>query len=385
MRLGLALSSALTAACGFSAPRASQTPPDADPPPPPDVGCISLAAQIDTCLLPISNAFPLMLDGDYTIDTDTGILKNAMGIVTPIVSTVAKTRGIDVRVLVATAVTLTPNAKLRAIGSRGLALFSRGAITLQSQSLIDVSNGGAGARLNCGADDAVVGMAGASGAGGGGGGAFGASGADGGEGNSDTPVTAGGAGGKAALALPAGPGGGCPGARGGQGDDPMNPGGAGGKGGGTVYVMSLMSIGISTGAGINAGGGGGGGGDVNVGNGESGGGGGGSGGSIFLESPVIRSEGALAANGGGGGEGSSQGTAGNPGEPGKLGLMPAQGGKSAASEGADGGDGGNGATPAGQTPTQLKKGGGGGGGSVGFIRVTSADAQLGTLVSPPVK
>jgi len=363
------------------------TPPDGDPLPPPDGTCMSFAEQLDTCLLPNENAIALMLSGDLTLNTDTGILKNTAGIETPVTSTVVKTLGGDeIRVLVATSVTLTPNATLRATGVRGLAIVAREAITLQAQSLLDVSKGGAGYRSSCGIDSPINGTptagAGSAGAGGGGGG-FGAAGGDGGNGNADGTQTTGGAGGKVRAAALAHPIGGCAGAKGGLGDDPLNPGGAGGAAGGTVYLVSTMSISIANGAGIDAGGDGGSPGTVNLSNGESGGGGGGSGGSIFLEAPVIRSDGILAANGGGGGEGSGQGSEGRVGSPGVFGLAPANGGKGGSNEGADGGDGGFVTTPAGQKPTQIKNGGGGGGGGgVGVIHVKSPDALLGTKVSP---
>jgi hypothetical protein len=364
------------------------TQTDAEPMPRPDGACMSFAQQLNTCLLPNENAIALMLSGDLTLNTDTGVLKNTAGIETPVTSAVVKNLGGDeMRVLVATSVTLTPNTKLRATGVRGFAIVAREAITLQAQAVIDVSRGGAGYRSSCGTDSPINGMptAGAVSAGaGGGGGGFGAAGGDGGNGNADGTQTTGGAGGKAVAAAPTYPIGGCSGGKGGLGDDPLNPGGAGGAAGGTVYLVSTMSISIANNAGIDAGGDGGLPGMVNLSNGESGGGGGGSGGSIFLEAPVIRSDGILVANGGGGGEGSGLGSEGRAGSPGVFGLAPANGGKGGSGEGADGGDGGFVTTPAGQKPTQIRNGGGGGGGGgVGFIRVKSPDAMLGTKVSPP--
>jgi hypothetical protein len=263
--------------------------------------CTSFSAQLDTCQLP--NPFPLMLAGTLIFDTNLGVLKDSNGIETPVVSVPVMTLGAEVRALVATSVVLMPNTILRAEGVRGFAIVAREAITIQANTIIDVSQGGAGHRGDCGAAAAVKGMDDNDGGAGGGGGGLGATGGDGGNGDADMGQSTGGAGGAAAAAVPPGPLGGCPGASGGRDPNSGNDGGAGGRGGGAVYLVSAATIGIAAGAGIYAGGGGGGGGTRISGSGDAGGGGGGSGGSIFLEAPAIRSGGILAANGGGGGGG----------------------------------------------------------------------------------
>lgn len=381
MKSGLVVSCTLTAACGFSSPKAGGTP-DA-PVPLPDVLCPSYSAQLDTCKLP--KGFPLTLSGMLTFDTDTGVLKDAAQIEIPVASMPIMTLGAEMRVLLATSVELKADTVLRAQGIRGLAIVASEGITLHAGARIDVSAGGAGYRGSCEATAATDGQNDTDGGAGGGGGGFGANGGDGGNGDADGGQSTGGARGMALAPAPEGPLGGCPGGRGGNGDHPQNVGGAGGLGGGAVYVVSAVGIGIGPGGGIHAGGGGGAGGTRAMSNGDAGGGGGGSGGSIFLEAPrIIAPNAILAANGGGGGEGSGNGVAGTPGAPAMFGMMRAAGGKSGASSGARGGDGGALGNLDGEKTTELTNGGGGGGGGgVGFIRVRSPDAQLSATVSPP--
>ncbi len=376
MRSGLALPWVLAAACGFDGPKLAGDAGGPD-------GCASFSAQLDTCQL--TNPFSLMLSGALTFDTDMGVLRDASNAMITVHSELIMTRGAEVRALIATRAVLRPDTRLRARGTRGFAIVATEAITLMTNALIDVGDGGAGRRGDCGPDGAAVGMddGNADGAGGGGGGGFGASGGEGGAGDAGPNPSTGGASGKIASPLPEGPLGGCPGARGGKGDNESNDGGAGGAGGGAVYLVSAESIAIDIGAGIDAGGGGGGGGERDSSNGDAGGGGGGSGGSIFLEAPTIRNLGILAANGGAGGEGSGGGAAGQPGARGPLGIAQAAGGQSGSTSGADGGAGGHFMSPEGAKPAQhLAGGGGGGGGSVGVIHIGSVDAELGTMVSP---
>ncbi|HWO17899.1 MAG TPA: hypothetical protein VNO30_03960 [Kofleriaceae bacterium] len=380
MKLGLALPCALTAACGFSSPKLSDRPSDA-PVIDPDVACMSFSTQLDTCPLP--TGFPTMLAGTLLFDTDTGKLKDANQIEIPVVTTAFTTLGVDMRAIVATSLELMPNTTLTAQGVRGFALIATSTIALRANAVIDVSNGGAGYRSLCGAESPGAGADNNDGGAGGGGAGLGAAGGGGGNGNGDGTQSLGGTAGAALAPPPEGPRGGCTGGPGGRGDSGQNVGGAGGLGGGAVYVVSASSITIATGAGIDAGGGGGSGGTRVNSNGDAGGGGGGSGGSIFLETPRILSDGIIAANGGGGGEGSGGGVPGQPGAPATFGTAAAIGGQTSTGSGARGGDGGALASPAGaQTTELLAGGGGGGGGGGGVIRVKSADAQLGTNVSP---
>lgn len=378
MKSGLAVSWVLVAACGFDAPKGVRIEPDA-PPLLPDA-CVSFSAQLDTCTLP--QGIQLMLGGAMTFDTNTGVLVGPSSVI-PVVSVPVMTLGGEVRALVATKVEFDAGSTLIATGIRGFAIVASENITMRANVVIDVSAGGAGFRGDCGAGGPTVGEDDTDGAAGGGGAGFGDKGGKGGDGDNDGGKSDGGNSGDKAADDPAGPLGGCPGAAGGRNTGSAIEGGAGGKGGGAVYLISAVAIGIATGAGINAGGEGGGGGLAAGTEGDAGGGGGGSGGSIFLEAPVIRSEGTLAANGGAGGEGSDGGAAGRRGAPGALAIGPAMGGSGGAPAGADGGSGGHRAATAGAAPAMvLNGGGGGGGGSVGFIRVRSADAQLGANVSP---
>ena len=375
--LTLALSCTL-AACRFDLPMV--TPGDDADAAIPDAACKSFSAQLDTCPLP--NGLPMMLSSTLLFDTDTGVLEDANQIEIPVVTTAFSTFGVDMRAIIATSLELQPNTILRAQGGRGFAIIATSGITLRANAVIDVSKGGAGYRANCGAAAAGAGQDDSGGGAGGGGGGFGAAGGRGGNGNVDLAQSIGGQAG-AAAPPPGGPLGGCSGGRGGRGDSPQNVGGEGGRSGGAVYVVSASSIAIATGAGIDAGGQGGGGGVRVTLNGDAGGGGGGSGGSIFLEAPRILSDGTIAANGGGGGEGSGNTAAGAPGAPAMFGTAMAVGGNNNSTTGAGGGNGGALASPAGTQPTEvLNGGGGGGGGGVGFIRVKSADAQLGQNVSP---
>lgn len=349
--------------------------------PPPIDGCTTFSQQLDTCMLPMSA--DLTLQGVLQLDTDAGTLVTDGGMdlaitATPVTTT---TNGVEVQAWIVGGLRLAANTKLRVVGGRPLAIVARGTVVLEAGAVIDVSNGGGGARTAC-AGGAVAGEADSGGAAGGGGGGFGAVGGAGGNGNADASSDSiGGAGGSAVSPAPAGPLGGCPGAAGGDGED---EGGAGGPGGGAIYAVSAVSIELATGAGINAGGGGGRGGtESGSGYADAGGGGGGSGGMILLEAPRVHSSGVLVANGGGGGEASGNASAGLDGASVTLQIEPALGGAGGSPTGSDGGAGGSAASPEGGTPTSVQNGGGGGGGGgAGVIRVVSPDRVLGTLVSP---
>jgi hypothetical protein len=374
MRWGLALFGML-AACNFEPPSTE----GADGGPGGDgTGCRSFSSQIDTCKLDQQSL--LNLSGELLFNTDTNeITRN--GTAFAVISTLAQTADGEMRVLLAAQVIFQVNAHLRVEGARGFGIVATDTITMATGALIDVSAGGAGHRTTC-PGGPLRGMDDNDGAAGGGGGGFGALGGPGGNGDADNVQSLAGAGGSFAFPAPTGVLGGCDGASGGD-QSPANLGGLAGLGGGAVYLASRKSIGIAMGAVINASGGGGGGGTRTVDTGDAGGGGGGSGGMIFLEAPVIRSDGILAANGGGGGEGSGGSFAGVAGPAGMLGIGAAPGGMGGTPTGADGGSGGHRASPLGARPTMvLNGGGGGGGGGVGIIRVASPDQRLGDLVSP---
>ena len=160
----------------------------------------------------------------------------------------------------------------------------------------------------------------------------------------------------------------------------------GGGGGGILQISAKGTIDIVAGGGINAGGGGGRGGCLDA---ASAGGGGGSGGTIWLEAPMMRILGKLAANGGGGGSGGRGGILiaddGYDGTDALLDSAAAPGGASRGSDSGAGGAGGGRATDAVGGDKALNAGGGGG--AVGRIRLrTTAVAPVtdpGTVESPP--
>jgi hypothetical protein len=340
--------------------------------------CVSFSTLVDTCTLPPGT--PLTLSGTLDFDTNTGDLFAGAQPVTVDTMILATVDG-EITAILASAVVFAADAQLRAVGARPFAILANDSISLGSNTLIDVSIGGAGARTEC-PSPAARGTDRNGGAGGGGGGGFGAAGGTGGPGDDDSASPAPGGLGGAAVALPAGILGGCPGAAG--GDDDNDNGGRGGVAGGAVYLAAGRRIDIAAGAGIDAAGEGGRGGDQsNLNSGDGGGGGGGSGGMIVLESARISMFGTLAANGGGGGEGSGNTADGNDGADGRFDSDRAAGGSGSSSTGADGGLGGaKFETTGGSIAAPLNGGGGGGGGAAGFIRLLAPTLEVTAVVSP---
>jgi hypothetical protein len=379
----VALLLALVAGCGFEhgalgtdagagSGSADARGPDGPP------GCVSFASQLDTCTL--TGEGDLTLSGTNTYDTTTGRL---LADTTPVAITRMQIQGDagPIELLVVHDFHITANARLKAIGMQPLGILAYGTITLDTGAIIDASAGGAGARTSCSAG-AIMGGANDGGAGGGGGGGFGGAGGTGGNGDADGTPTAGGTGG-VAVAKPAGPLGGCPGAKGGDGAD---SGGNAGSAGGGLYLVARTRIDIAQSAAITVGGGGGQGGRVgSFSYGDAGGGGGGSGGMIWIESVIVRSDGTLAANGGGGGEASGNGDSGNGGTTGFASVSSAPGGSGNSSSGSDGGAGGALGMPNGVSVTGIQDGGGGGGGGgVGYIAIVSPSAVVTTASPTPI-
>lgn len=358
------------AGCSFSASLDGST----DASPKPQDACVTYSEQLDTCTLVMGPA--LELAGTLEFSTLTGMLTDkTTGDLVEVTTVTLSTKEEAVTAIVAQNVTLAPGTTLRALGPRGFAIIATDSIRLGANALVDVSDNGAGAHTVMCANGPTKGDDDNGGAGGGGGAGFAAAGGPGGDSNDDAigPPTAGGDGGML-LPEPAGPRGGCPGAPGGNGDE---VGGSGGRGGGAVWLAAGALIELAAGAGINAGGAGGGGGIRTGSQGDAGGGGGGSGGVIWIEAPRVRSDGILAANGGGGGEGSGGDGAGVNGMPGLLALTRAPGGTGGSDSGAAGGAGGHRDGAAGLVAADPEAGGGGGGGgSVGFIRVLSPDKTV---------
>ena len=154
------------------------------------------ASWLDTCALP-PPAGALILDGPgtYTYDTDSGELHDAQDERVDHTSVVVAGGEGDVRVIVASAVTIGAGAELRATGDLPLAIHAHGDLIVDGA--IDVGRGGAGRRsaASCAGSAGGTGGDNSGGAAGGGGGGFGAAGAGGGNGNSDGTASIGGGGG----------------------------------------------------------------------------------------------------------------------------------------------------------------------------------------------
>jgi hypothetical protein len=332
--------------------------------------------------VPVAGAPTLVLeDDDYTFDVDEGVLLDGDDDVVA-EGTMREVNGSPVPMLLVTALDIRADATLTAVGEQPLYIAAFDRLLIAGD--IDVGEGGAGARENCGDAGAKNGSNNASGASGGGGGGFAGTGGRGGNGNSDGALQQGGAGGLAS-ALPEFPIGGCPGADGGNGTLPGGIGGDGGAGGGALYLFAPI---IRLNGTISSGGEGGEGGSFLPGltaQGDAGGGGGGSGGTIEIEVGQFLGDGVIAVNGGGGGGGSTNAAGGQDGESGDASLEPASGGAGIT----------NGATAGGRGGTTLPNGfsvegvfagaGGGGGGAAGFIVIRAQEMSDGLRTSGKTK
>lgn len=273
--------------------------------------------------------------------------------------------------------TVHPQTRLRAVGTRPWALVAFGDAMIAG--VVDVGSNaearGAGARsaAACGASAGARGGDDDGGASGGGGAGAGAPGGSGGAGE----AVDGGAPGQAVGA--AGRIGGCPGGDGGDGDE---GGGVGGAGGGAVHIAVAGVLDL-VGTVAAPGGGGGGGHD------DAGGGGGGSGGLVRVEAGVlhVHDGAAVTANGGGGGGGGDDACLGGSGEPGDDGALRS----SARADGGagfcfatGGGAGGAGGAVGGEPGGDSGQGGGGGGGGAGIVelRGLTCDMAAGAVTSP---
>lgn len=138
------------------------------------------------------------------------------------------------------------------------------------------------------------------------------------------------------------------------------------SGGGALQIVAGVSFALHVGAHVSAGGGGGAFGGLGI----DGAGGGGSGGAILIESPTVKIDGVVAANGGGGGQGN-----GDSGEAGRPDVV-AQGGHKTGIPGMPGGSGSFASTMnGGDGPSSSTTSAGGGGGGAGRIRINTTNAQ----------
>lgn len=353
---------------------------------------------------------PLTATADVVIDTDAGtITPPVAGFAYHQVAPIDCGGGalVGIGAFSFTSITIAEGVRVRAVGTRALALLAAGAVEIDG--VLDVSGGAATPTCNdpprCagagsfdgGLYDALapqIGFGPGGGghgfsnngpgneSGGGGGGGCGNGGAGGDDGSGMFVAGAGGTGYLAASLVPL-----CGGSGGGAGGPASfvgDPGSRGGGGGGAVQIVSTTSVTIgSTNSGLPSGitaGGGGGQGDkaATI---DDGAGGGGAGGAILIEAPTIAiaADAIVAANGGGGGGGFNNGALSTDGTPGLLATTPAAGGPGVRR----GGNGAAGATAAGENaPGPVGDGGAGGGGGSGRIRLDALTFSVVGGLSP---
>jgi hypothetical protein len=361
--------------------------------------CITWAAlNVDPCdpLLPEPDTLNLA-SGEFTYDTDTGVLSEGGVDTMPASALLDQSNGPEVRVLNTLGFNIDSVGSLTVTGSRPLIIVVHGNASIGGT--IDVSARVRGLQNQSdpgpGGNDPIECVNGtktpgepstdvAAGGGGGGGGAYGADGGDGTDGNG------GGHGGKGAKGSANGTAeivplrGGCAGTPGGDDADPIvDTGGRAGDGGGAFEITARATANV-TGV-IRAGGSGG----AAALPSKAGGGGGGSGGAILIdaESAIVGVTAMLCANGGGGGEGGQTAQASGDGDLATCSeTIEAQGGETSL-DGGNGGDGGALSDLTGDNAAGAGSGagGGGGGGGVGRIRVrgrTTRDVNDAAIVSP---
>lgn len=303
---------------------------------------------------------------------------------------VAQPAGPEVCVIYAPSITIASGATVRGLGTRPLALVSRGDIIINGTLSVGSRSQGSGSeQIGAGAlshtcpAPARTPVANSQGGGGGAGATFRGAGGAGGKGN-NTHL-----GGLASTAMPAPTilHGGCRGQNGGDGTQAQG-GGAGGPPGGSLLLAAHGAIRLAgAGSRVAAGGGSGRGGRF-----YGGGGGAGSGGLIVLEASQVVNEGAVRAQGGGGGQASYH--VGIPGGPVPGGDGEDAGDNTMRADGAGlddfactGGDGSTDSTLEGQGAEDgfagAGAGGGGGGGGAGFVIVRGARSGAGTYSPAP--
>jgi hypothetical protein len=361
--------------------------------------CITWPAlNVDPCdpLLPEPDTLNLA-SGQFTYNTDTGVLTEGGVDTTPASAVLSQTDGPDVRVLNTVSFNIDSVGTLAVSGSRPLIIVVHGNasiagtidVSARVRGLDNSSTPGPGGNDPTECADGTKAPGGPStnvsaGGGGGGGGGYGADGGDGTDGNG------GGHGGKGPKGSSNGVPeieplrGGCAGSAGGDdADGIVDTSGRAGDGGGALEITARATVSIS--GVIRAGGRGGAAALPSI----AGGGGGGSGGAILVdgETASVEVTAMLCANGGGGGEGGQLAQASDDGENATCSeTVEAQGGESSL-DGGDGGDGGAASDLTGDNASGAGNGGGGGGGGggVGRIRIrgrTTRDVDPGAVVSP---
>jgi hypothetical protein len=321
--------------------------------------------SLDSYLDQAGSGPDVVLTGDATINTDSGVVMNgdSTTVLVPSYEVAAPSEGVPLRVFV-----------VKSLAAEGIAVAGSQAVAIVSHDDIEISGimtlghragtirdssascyGGFGRSANSQGNEQYSG---------GGGAGYRVSAAPGGD------VTYAIAGGDGGAAYP---------------NPDLVPlrGGCGAWPGGAVQLVSRTAIRFAPGSGINANAQG-----RNGGSGPDSQGGGSSGGGILLEAPLVTlgADAVLAANG-------SAGGALNPGEDGKMSAEPALGPSCSEPRCGDGGNGGTGsiAPTAGESVTlttaESYQWGGGGGGAAGYIRINTLTgdftASSSTVVSPP--
>lgn len=328
--------------------------------------------------------------GDFLLDTATGVISDANGvIIRPASDTTMVYRMVSttppIAVLAVTQLTIPATATVYAVGLPSLIILSRGPVTIAGE--LDFSAGctvGGNFTRRCGGPGAgwggnpTMAMGAGTGCAGGAGGVGDARRTGGAGGGFATMGGQGAASGANPATMPSGLGT-CVGASlipltggggGGAGDD--SSGAVGGGGGGAVQITSLQSISVvspspadtadiwAPGAGGKA-----------PSTANAGGGGGGAGGAILLEAPTVTvTNGRLTVAGGGGAGGRTTG-ANADGTYGRHDGVPAAGGAGDGFGGAGGAGATNSAMAANGTGGNMLDGTGAGGGGLGKIRVNT--------------
>ncbi len=315
-----------------------------------------------------SNANSVKIDGQCTFDTDAGSVDcDSDEAIQFHVVTQSDANRTEVGVFVAESLTIGPDAVVTVVGTRPIAIVTRGEILIQGslQAIPNLQTGNGG-----GFSSPSITAADLSGKGPGGGGA---------------PTGNVGGGGGAYCGKGGNTNGGQP--YGNAAIFPLMGGSSGavtgnfaGPGGGAVQLVSGSSITLAPLAKINVGGGGG----------EWLGGGGGSGGAVLLEAPTVTVQGVIAANGGSGGENSLGGAGGYTGTPNATaapgGTNPSTPSENPGGSGSAGSiiDGSAGQYTNSIVGISMGAYGGGGGGGAGRIRIntSSGSASITGVLSP---
>lgn len=369
----------------------------------PVVTCMTwttLEPDVNPCGPEMGEKAALLVDGNATLNTDTGVLDRGGGNTTTLPGrTLVRTGYPTLRAINLSSFQVDATRTLTLVGSNAVLFVVHGdatiAGTITASAALPVlpavkMPGADSARCDATRTGGTGTQADANnrGGGGGGGGALGGNGGPGGVGFNDR--TGGTAGALDAEHVPLR--GGCAGGRGGDNENNgSNQGGLPGGGGGAFAISARGAITVATTASLRANGAPG----LEGTSARGGGGGGGAGGSIALDGATVALVGVptLCAKGGGGGEGANVMADGNRGLDVGCDITRATGGFNGTNFGGDGGAGGsttdsNGSVGLdGEASGGAIGGGGGGGGGAGKILLRSrppGGVTVGTAVLAPM-